>query len=708
MSKETDTKSSDSSVPGAPKDTELARALRAGREAVAERERKVAVLSGGIPGSEVATHRLDKDRLVVGSVVSADVRVVGDGVAPIHAVIEVAPEPQGCMIYDLASETGVFVNGAKVVTGPLKSGDQITIGRNVLTFRVEDRAQVLSQLGRERVRGTEGRAESAAGRKLFYSADEDFRPLLLEESMEVDEIFDYRPAQKTALEVVMSWHGTILGIEHFVGRRQVLLGSGRRCDFAIPPLLAAAEHALVTRTGEDYVLNLDSRMKGVVQRKGSLRALEDLRGESSWLPIERDDFAKVSVGEVDFFLSFTQAPPRLKRARLFERDPLFRKIFTASLLLTGVTIYGLSSLRVVQTLEAEQIPERIATILYQPEKYAPREKAPAVATRPEEPAVAPKPVEPPKPKPQPTTKIEVRPNPNNANKPVPKEMSTGSTPSKTQVAPKRPAPSKGQNAAKEGQGARAKGTEGSRGSKTAPVDKTPQKKAALPSPDGGKGPGGGNSQASPDIGNVDFLKGASGKIENILGNAGAQLGKQGDSLKGLGGFDTRGNGGLALSGQGKGGGGSSDLSAGLGNQGRGFGKVGTGLGAAGTGNGIIGGQARVPIRMGGNEETVVMGSIDADAIDAAMRAHADEFRVCYEREINAEHPGLGGRVGTTFVIGSSGRVSDAGIESSSLKNANVERCIITVIKRIAFPMPRGGGVVQVSYPFKFSPIQKGV
>ena len=97
-----------------------------------------------------------------------------------------------------------------------------------------------------------------------------------------------------------------------------------------------------------------------------------------------------------------------------------------------------------------------------------------------------------------------------------------------------------------------------------------------------------------------------------------------------------------------------------------------------------------------------MGAIDADAVEAALLAHKDEFRLCYEREINAENPKLAGRVGTTFVIGSSGRVTQAGVESSSLKNANVERCVLAVIKRIDFPVPRGGGIVQVNYPFKFN------
>jgi outer membrane biosynthesis protein TonB len=677
--------------------SDLAEKLKGGREAVALKERKVIVLIGG-PAGESRTYRLDRERVVLGSVVSADVRLTGDGVAPIHAVLELSPEP---VIYDLASDTGVFVNGAKIVTQLLKSGDELTLGRHTLKFTIEDRTQAVSRAGTDRVRDSDGR-------KLFLNPDEDFKPLLLEE--EADPIFDYAPSQKTALEVVMSWHGSILDVEHFTREKTVTVGVASKSDFGIPPLLSSSHHPIVTRTGEDFVLNIDEQMKGVIQRKGQLRSLDVLRNEvmrgkhGFEVPLAKDDFAKISIGDIDFFFSFTQAPPRVKMGRVLDRDPLFRKIFGTSLALTALLIYALSTMRVVQNLEAEQIPDRIATILYQPEKYAPKAPEPRVSETQPTQAVA-KPVETPlkKPEPKATTKVAIVPNPANIKKPVPKEMDTGSTTAKkTQVA-KKPAPSKGQTAAKEGEGARAKGTEGTRGTKSAAVDTQHQNKAAIPSPNGGKGPGTSNSQV-PDIGNVDFLKGASGKIENILAGAGAHLGKGGDSLKGLGGFDTRGNGGLAISGSGKGGGGSSDLSSGLGNQGRGFGKVGTGLGAAGTGNGIIGGQARVSIRSGGPEEAVVMGSIDADAIEAAMLAHRDEFRLCYEKEINAERPNLAGRVGTTFLIGSTGRVNEAGIESTSLKNVNVERCVLTVIKRIDFPVPRGGGVVQVAYPFKFAPV----
>src|SRR6478609_6708816 len=74
--------------------------------------------------------KFDKERIVLGSVVSADVRLSGDGVEPIHAVIEMASGPDlEPTIYDLASETGVFVNGKKVITQVLENDDEITIGR---------------------------------------------------------------------------------------------------------------------------------------------------------------------------------------------------------------------------------------------------------------------------------------------------------------------------------------------------------------------------------------------------------------------------------------------------------------------------------------------------------------------------------------------------------------------------------------------------
>ncbi|MDR3608270.1 MAG: AgmX/PglI C-terminal domain-containing protein [Oligoflexia bacterium] len=670
------------------------------------------VTSGG--DGQTKAFRLHKERLVIGSVVSADVRLSGEGIAPIHAVLEVSNPSHAAgavigeaKIFDLASESGVFVNDQKIVVQDLHSGDKIRIGSYELALQVDELVNLLKKEPTQEIEG----------RQLFLDPNEDFSPLLLEDERGVRQIFNYKATQKRALEVVMSWRDTVLDVEHFVSEKTVTVGTTRKSDFGIPPLLGSKTYAIASRTGgEEFTLNLDAKMRGVVQRKGRLETLEELRGSGGQLALGNDDFAKLSIGEVDFYLSYTAAPPTLKTRQLFDSDPLFFKIFLGSMAMTAAVVAALVNINVTPMVDAEQVPERIATILYQPEKYVEKPKIVRAEPQPKEREVTPPPkVEPPKPKPQPkptpTVKVTLTPKAIPTPKPVPKEMHVTPVKVEQKIAPKADVTktagsTQHQSEAKEGEGARAKGAEGTRGQKNAPQSAVAphQDKAVRPSANGGTGAGGGHSQV-PDVGNVDVLKDATGKIQDILGNAGAQLGKGGERLKGFGGFTTQGNGGLALSGSGAGGGGSSDLSQGLGDKGRGGGKIGTGMGAAGSGNGIIGGRTRVALRTGGPEETVVTGSIDADAILAAILAHKDEFRLCYEKEINAETPNIGGSVATTFVIGATGRVTQAGISSTSLKNANVERCVLNVIRRIEFPIPRGAGVVQVAYPFKFAPVK---
>ena len=662
--------------------------------------------------------RIAKERIVIGSVVSADVRINDNEVAPIHAVIEQITGPDGqpaTMVYDLASDTGVTVDGAPVVTHPLKAGSVLGIGPYRFKFSVSDSS------AEPPTQGPRDRVKTAEGRSLFFNPDEDHSPLLLESESQIEEIFDYRPSQKRALEVVMSWRGTIIDVEHFVKESSVTIGTTRGSDFGIPPLLGEGRYAIVKRSGADFVLNLSPQMKGVMQREGRLTSFENIRAASGKsagvveIPIGNEEFAKVSVGEVDFYLSYTAAPPRLKRSRLSERDPLFFQIFWLSMVLSGVIIATILSIPVPQQLEAEQIPERIATILYQPEKYS----SVKVEREAERVPTQPKPVVDTKPKPIPTptktVRIDITPSPQKTQKPLPKQMNVTPvqtpTPKATATqAPQKPKSQPGQRTAQEGAGARVKGKEGTRGQKNARPDTVHQDKATRPSATGGQGSGGGASQV-PSIGNVDMLSGATAKITNILGSSSQRLGKGGERLKGFGGFTTQGSGGAAISGDGRGGGGTAEGLGGLADKGTGGGRVGTGKGAAGNGSGIIGGQARVAIRSGGPEEAVVMGSIDANLVEQALLAHRDRFRNCYEREINAEETNLAGRVSTTFVIGSSGRVTQAGLESSSMKyrasgnqgKQPVEKCVLDVIRSIDFPLPRGAGVVQVTYPFKFSP-----
>lgn len=660
--------------------------------------------------------RLNKDRIVLGSVVSADVRLTGDGVSPLHAVLEFNKDPQMnqsgvATIYDLASDTGVFVNNQKVVTLGIADGALITIGNHLLRFGVEDLQTVLER-ERERILPN----GEKTNRPMLMGHDVDLSAYSLEDGAYANEIFDYRPCERPAIEVVLSWYGTILDVEHYADFSSVRVGSSARNDFVIPPFLGEDSYRFLSRVNPhesgSAQLWLDERMTGVVQKDGMLHRIEDIRRHlQPGVPLEfsKNDFAKIQVGTVTFYLSFTAAPPKLKTRRDLSRDPIFFRIMAASLGFTALFFGVASTVTVPTRIEAEQLPDRIATILYQPEKFTVQAKTRKEKT-PENDAPDPRVIKKPKEVVKEVTKLELTPKPVDMTKPIPKEMAPqAKIQQKGQKDGKKSGATAAQSQAKakEGEGARAKGPEGTRGSKTAKNrDAGPQNKAYRPSPMGGEGRGSGKSQV-PEDGNIDMLKMAGGKIESLLGNSAAKLGKGGEKLKGFGGFDTVGKNGLGLSGSGSGGGGESEtLAGGLGKKGFGGGKVGTGMGAAGDGSGLVGGKSRVSIRSGGPEEVVVEGAIDRDAIRRAIEAHLDEFRHCYNQEINAENPEISGTVIPRFIIGASGRVTEAGVHSSSLGNPRVEGCVIKVLKRIDFPIPRGSGLVDVKYPFKFGVSKK--
>ena len=54
-----------------------------------------------------------------------------------------------------------------------------------------------------------------------------------------------------------------------------------------------------------------------------------------------------------------------------------------------------------------------------------------------------------------------------------------------------------------------------------------------------------------------------------------------------------------------------------------------------------------------------------------------------------------------FVIDGAGRVGDALVQQSTMGSEPVESCIVTHVRRWAFPAPEGGGTVQVTYPYVF-------
>ncbi|MBK9031082.1 MAG: AgmX/PglI C-terminal domain-containing protein [Myxococcales bacterium] len=109
-----------------------------------------------------------------------------------------------------------------------------------------------------------------------------------------------------------------------------------------------------------------------------------------------------------------------------------------------------------------------------------------------------------------------------------------------------------------------------------------------------------------------------------------------------------------------------------------------------------GGGSGPQVRMG---QPSTVGDLDKAIIRRYIRRNFAKIRYCYERELLTK-PGLEGTIAARFFISTTGAV--ASVSASGVDPA-VASCIAQVIKGITFPRPKGGGGVQVDYPFEVHP-----
>ncbi len=100
-------------------------------------------------------------------------------------------------------------------------------------------------------------------------------------------------------------------------------------------------------------------------------------------------------------------------------------------------------------------------------------------------------------------------------------------------------------------------------------------------------------------------------------------------------------------------------------------------------------------------KTVVLGSLDPKIIDRILREHMPQFRHCYQGELS-RNANARGSINMDFTIGSSGRVSATNSSAGGNISRKTTGCIDSVLSRIQFPAPKGGGVVDVTKPLSFS------
>ncbi len=97
------------------------------------------------------------------------------------------------------------------------------------------------------------------------------------------------------------------------------------------------------------------------------------------------------------------------------------------------------------------------------------------------------------------------------------------------------------------------------------------------------------------------------------------------------------------------------------------------------------------------------GSLPKESIDTEIRMHLREIQACYQRELNRQ-PNLEGKVVVRFEISPEGSVAWVEVAGTDMKETPVPSCVSEVIGGLEFPEPAGGGVVRVTYPFRFRSI----
>lgn len=95
------------------------------------------------------------------------------------------------------------------------------------------------------------------------------------------------------------------------------------------------------------------------------------------------------------------------------------------------------------------------------------------------------------------------------------------------------------------------------------------------------------------------------------------------------------------------------------------------------------------------------GYSERDIIRRIVRANIRDVRACYD--LAREHdPQARGRAAIRFSISDSGKVTEAAVEESTMKDARVGTCIAAAVRRWKFPKPDLGPVT-LTYPFVLEP-----
>ncbi len=97
------------------------------------------------------------------------------------------------------------------------------------------------------------------------------------------------------------------------------------------------------------------------------------------------------------------------------------------------------------------------------------------------------------------------------------------------------------------------------------------------------------------------------------------------------------------------------------------------------------------------------GHLTREQIARVVKQHLQEIQYCYEKNLLRNNK-LKGKLIMEWTIVSTGKVTLVKTRFNSMHSSKVARCVSKSIKKMRFPSPRGGGLVEVEYPFLFEQV----
>lgn len=98
------------------------------------------------------------------------------------------------------------------------------------------------------------------------------------------------------------------------------------------------------------------------------------------------------------------------------------------------------------------------------------------------------------------------------------------------------------------------------------------------------------------------------------------------------------------------------------------------------------------------------GDRGLDDYRKVIQDNREKFRRCYDMSLKA-HPGIKGNVTLKFVLTAKGEIKEAFVDKSAseITEADLETCMVAVLRTLSFPPSKRGMESTVRYPFNFNP-----